>query len=229
MKKDFFAKVMGVLLLAVMALVCSCNGCKGESPKIDDPVAMCHDYDGVAQDFTAGTSHIQGLHRQTMYGLAQTLEAQGYEIAHKGKYEWRNSRVILNDTVTFENIDDLHIVAVNDVFYYWINNGNRKGPWVQYVNDHVELGSQTQNPIHDVWIEDGDLSDKPIKIDAVQALMKLKEWNGTLPKSNFICLRLPIGPKACNAQWVFGDKYDVLFIDAVTGAITDWNPAFSRQ
>ena len=47
MKKDFFGKVMGVLLLAVMALVCSCSGCKGETPKIDDPVVVCHDYDGV--------------------------------------------------------------------------------------------------------------------------------------------------------------------------------------
>lgn len=66
---------MGVLLLAVMALVCSCNGCKGETPKIDDPVVVYHDYDGVVQDFTAGVGHIQALHRQTMYGVAQQIEA----------------------------------------------------------------------------------------------------------------------------------------------------------
>ena len=216
MKKDFFAKVMGVLLLAVMALVCSCNGCKGETPKIDDPVVVYHDYDGVVQDFTAGVGHIQALHRQTMASLTGGKE-----------YQWRNSSVILNDTVTMENIDDLHVVAVNDVFFYW---DSEKGPMVQYVNSHVKYGVQIPYPINDVWIEDADMSEQPIKISAEEALMRLKEWNGILPKDcNFLTLRLPVGPKDCNVQWVFGDVYDVLFIDAVTGEIRDYDPAFSRQ
>lgn len=216
MKKDFFAKVTGVLLLAVMALVCSCNGCKGETPKIGVPVAVYHDYDGMVQDFTVGVSHIQALHRQTMASLTDGNE-----------YQWRNSRVILNDTVTMENIDDLHVVAVNDVFFYW---DNAKGPMVQYINSHVKYGVQIPYPICDVWIEDKDMSDKPIKLSAEQALMRLKEYNGILPKDcNFIILRLPVGPKDCNPQWTFGDVDDVLFIDAVTGEIRDYDPAFSRQ
>ena len=216
MKKDFFAKVMGVLLLAVMALVCSCNGCKGETPKIDDPVAVYHDYDGVVQDFTAGVGHIQALHRQTMASLTGGKE-----------YQWRNSRVLLNDTVTMENIDDLHVVAVNDVFFYW---DSQKGPMVQYINSHVKYGVQIPYPINDVWIEDADMSEQPIKISAEQALMRLKEYNGIIPKDcNFIILRLPVGPKDCNPQWTFGDVDDVLFIDAVTGEIRDYDPAFSRR
>lgn len=227
MKKNFFGKVTGVLLLAVMALVCSCNGCKGETPKIDDPVVVYHDYDGVVQDFTAGTAQIQALHRQTMYSLIQHLQDEGHTIALNGKYQWRNSRVILNDTVTMENIDDLHVVAVNDVFFYW---DSQKGPMVQYINSHVKYGVQIPYPINDVWIEDADMSEQPIKISAEQALMRLKEWNGILPKDcNFLTLRYPVGPKDCNVQWVFGDVYDVLFIDAVTGEIRDYDPAFSRQ
>ena len=207
---------MGVLLLAVMALVCSCNGCKGETPKIDDPVVVYHDYDGVVQDFTAGVGHIQALHRQTMASLTDGNE-----------YQWRNSRVILNDTVTMENIDDLHVVSIRDVFFYW---DNQRGPQVQYITDHVKYGTQIPWPINDVWIEDKDMSGKPIKLSAEEALMRLKEWNGILPKDcNFIILRLPVGPKDCNPQWTFGDVDDVLFIDAVTGEIRDYDPAFSRQ
>lgn len=226
MKKDFFAKVMGVLLMAVLALVCSCSSCKGETAKIDDPVVVYHDYDGVVQDFTAGVSHIQALHRQKMYNIIQFLKEQGNEIA-QNNYQWRNSLVILNDTVTAENIDDLHIVSIRDVFYYW---SNKFGPQVQYITDHVVYGTQIPYPISDVWIEDKDMSNAPIKLSAEQALMRLKEWNGILPKDcDFIILRLPVGPKDCNPQWVFGDVYDVLFIDAVTGDIRDYDPAFSRQ
>lgn len=227
MKKIIFL-MLALVTLGMTAGIVARVGCsKGETAKIDDPVVVYHDYDGVVQDFTAGVSHIQALHRQTMYGLIQHLQDEGHTIALNGKCQWRNSRVILNDTVTMENIDDLHVVAVNDVFFYW---DSVKGPMVQYINSHVKYGVQIPYPINDVWIEDADMSDQPIKISAEQALMRLKEYNGILPKDcNFLTLRLPVGPKDCNVQWVFGDVYDVLFIDAVTGEIRDYDPAFSRQ
>ena len=232
---------LGIAYLVIFSLVCvcvafagctKCSNAQREASATDgqsvQPVAPWHDYDGVIQDFTAGVSHIQALHRQTMYGIIQHLQDEGHEIALDGKYQWRNSRVLLNDTVTAENIDDLHVVAVNDVFYYWDNG---RGPFVQYINDHVKFGTQIPFPINDVWIEDRDMSDAPIKLSAEEALMELKEWNATtngiLPKDcDFIILRLPVGPKDCNPQWVFGDIGDVLFIDAVTGEVRDYDPAF---
>ena len=45
---------------------------------------------------------------------------------------------------------------------------------------------------------------------------------------NFITLRLPVGPVDCHPQWVVGGVYDPLFIDALTGAVSDSNPAFPR-
>lgn len=225
MKKTFLSMIL--LMAIALAGLCSCNGCTTTEPEIDNQEAQVyHDYDGVVRDFTAGVGHIQALHRQKMYNIIQFLKEQGHEIA-LNNYQWRNSLVILNDTVTAENIDDLHIVSIRDVFYYW---SNKFGPQVQYITDHVVYGTQIPYPISDVWIEDRDMSNAPIKLSAEQALMRLKEYNGVLPKDcNFIILRLPVGPKDCNPQWVFGDVFDVLFIDAVTGEIRDYDPAFSRQ
>ena len=219
MKKSI---IFSLLLAIVSIMATGCTSCQSENTKQE---TVYHDYDGVVQDFTAGVSHIQALHRQKMYNIIQFLKEQGHEIA-LNTYQWRNSLVILNDTVTAENIDDLHIVSIRDVFYYW---SNKFGPQVQYITDHVVYGTQIPYPISDVWIEDRDMSNAPIKLSAEEALTRLKEWNGILPKDcNFIILRLPVGPKDCNPQWVFGDVFDVLFIDAVTGEIRTWNPAFSE-
>lgn len=219
MKKSI---ILSLLLAIVSIMATGCTSCQSENTKQE---TVYHDYDGVVQDFTAGVSHIQALHRQKMYNIIQFLKEQGHEIA-LNNYQWRNSLVILNDTVTAENIDDLHIVSIRDVFYYW---SNKFGPQVQYITDHVVYGTQIPYPISDVWIEDKDMSNAPIKLSAEEALTRLKEWNGILPKDcNFIILRLPVGPKDCNPQWTFGDVGDVLFIDAVTGEIRTWNPAFSE-
>lgn len=219
MKKSI---ILSLLLAIVSIMATGCTSCQSENTKQE---TVYHDYDGVVQDFTAGVSHIQALHRQKMYNIIQFLKEQGHEIA-LNNYQWRNSLVILNDTVTAENIDNLHIVSIRDVFYYW---SNKFGPQVQYITDHVVYGTQIPYPISDVWIEDRDMSNAPIKLSAEEALTRLKEWNGILPKDcNFIILRLPVGPKDCNPQWTFGDVGDVLFIDAVTGEIRTWNPAFSE-
>lgn len=211
MKKSLFL----CLLLAIVSIMATgCVGCqseKKEQPKESVNESLYHDYDGVVQDFTAGVSHVQALHRQTMNTLAGSAE-----------YQWRNSRVTFNDDVTLENIDNLHIVSVRDVYCYW----NEQGPWVQFITSHVKDGVQIPYPINDVWIEDANLSDKPIKLTCEQALQRLKEWNGVLPKANFITLRLSVGPKDCNPQWTFGNVYDVVFIDAVTGEVRDSDPAF---
>lgn len=213
MKKSI---LFGLLLAIACMMTTGCSSCQSEKQKQDECVttALYHDYDGVVQDFTVGVSQVQALHRQTMFALIDG-----------GEYEWRNSRVIFNDTVTAENIDELHVTDINDVFYYW----NEQGPWVQFINTNVKNGTQLPWPINDVWIEDDNLSDQVIKLSAEDALQRLKEVNCPIPPAKSMSLRLPVGPCECNPQWVLGDIYDVIFIDAVTGEVTNWNPAFNPK
>lgn len=213
MKKSIFI----CLLLAIVSIVATgCSSCQSENNKQDIPEkgqVKTHDYDGVVQDFTAGVEHIQALHRQTMFSLIDGQE-----------YQWRNSKVLFNDSITLENIDNLHVVEVTDVFFYW---DNVVGPQVQYIATNVKKGTLIPPTIQDVWIEDANLSDKEIKLTVKDVLNRLKEWNGIIPPGVSMSLRYPVGPCECNAQWVIGDEFDVIFIDAVTGDISNWCPAFN--
>lgn len=208
--------LFGFLLAIVSIMATGCNSCKSENkqdaPPEEQVVINGADYDGVVADFTAGVSHIQALHRQTMFNL---IDGE--------PYQWRNSKVLFNDSINYENIDELKVVEVTDVFFYW----NNEGPHVQFIASNVKNGTIIPPTIQDVWIEDADLSDKEIKLTCEDVLQRLKEWNGLIPPAICISLRYPVGPCECNAQWVIGDVYDVIFVDAVTGEISNWNPAFN--
>lgn len=203
MKKCIF---ISLLLAIVSIMVTGCSSCQSENKKQE---IVANDYDGVAVDFTAGVQHIVSLHRQTMFNMI------------KGDFEWRNLKVLFNDTIKAETIDDLHIIDVTDVFYYW-----NDGPWVQYITSNVNKGTLIPVKIQDVWIEDCDMTNAEIKLWPEDVLKRLKEWNGIIPPSYAMVLRLPLGPRNCNAQWVIGGINDVIFVDAVTGDITNWCPAF---
>ena len=198
--------MLTAVLLGMTAGLSSCNSCSKQ-----EKTAQA-DYDGVLQDFTAGVSNIQALHRQMMYAQV------GQE------YEWRNSKVLFDNPICSANLDDLTVVDVTDVFQYWDN-----GPKVQFISSNVLNGTIIPPAIPDVWIEDASMNEAQIKLSAEDVLNRLKEWNGVIPIAECMSLRLPVGPVACNAQWVIGDVYDVIFVDAVTGEISDVNPAFKTD
>ena len=204
-------KMIVCLMLAIVGLMATgCSSCGSENKQDGEKALVQADYDGVSVDFNGDVDHIVALHRQMMFRLTGGQE-----------FEWRNLQALFNDTLTAETLDDLHIVDITDVFYYWDN-----GPWVQYITSNVAKGTLIPARIPDVWIEDGDMSHAVIKLWPEDVLDRLKAWNGIIPPSKGMILRLPIGPRRCNAQWVLGGMGEPLFVDAVTGDITNWCPAF---
>lgn len=208
-------KILLSLLVAVIGIgVSSFGSCDKGKPKGEpsvEPVALYHDYDGVVQDFTAGVSHVQALHRQTMFNL------------YEGKqYAWYETRVLFNDSISDGNLKDLKVVDVTDIFQTF------NPAMCQYISTNVVKGTIIPPAIPDIWCEDCDMSELPIKVSAEQVLEILAAWDGIIPPAVGMTLRCPLGPKTCNAQWVIGNIVDVIFVDAVTGYVSDWCPAFPQ-
>lgn len=74
--------------------------------------------------------------------------------------------------------------------------------------------------------EDFPLNEETIKLTFKQAYEKVMATNSPKPHSKRCVLRLPIGPKPCNVQWCFGNIEEQLLVDAVTGEVRNFNPAF---
>lgn len=203
MKKNVFLSVLVAIAMSMMAGgLASCSGCS-------EPSAPNYDYDGVAQDFTAGVEHIAAMHRQTVYRL------YGGE-----QYAWYETRVVFNDSIKAETIAGLKVTDVTDIFQLF-------GPArCQWISTDVKEGTIIPKPIPDIWIEDCDMSHAEIRLWPEDVLDKLKAWDGIIPPAKGMTLRIPLGPRRCNAQWVIGNIMQVIFVDAVTGDITDWCPAF---
>ena len=199
MKK--FLKVCFMLAIAGIIAV-GCHSCHSNKN-------VKQDYDGVAVSFNDGVDHIIALHKQTMFNL------------YKGKqYAWYETRVLFNDSIKWANIDDLKVIDVTDIFQTF------DPARCQYISTNVEKGTIIPPAIPDIWIEDCDMSNSPVKLMPNDVLEKLKAWDGILPPAVGMTLRQPLGPRICNPQWVIGNMMQVIFVDAVTGDITNWCPAF---
>lgn len=77
------------------------------------------------------------------------------------------------------------------------------------------------------WGEDRNLKDFSYKLTVEDAFKIMKETPYEKPKARACVLRLQLGPKRCNPQYIFGNEtYGMIFVDAITAKADTINPAF---
>ncbi len=76
------------------------------------------------------------------------------------------------------------------------------------------------------WVEDFPLNDEVIKVTFKEAFDKVMATNYPKPHSQHVVLRKEIGPNDANPQYIFGNSHAQIYVDAVTGEVSDKNPVF---
>lgn len=208
MKKFSF---LGLILAIAGMLTTGCSGC--QSGNKEQPKVAASDYDGVIEG-KLNAEHAISMQRQNMYNLAKGAE-----------YRWFETTIELSDFIDSENQDGT-IKEITSVFQKIIQEGTGFDTWVQYIITNAAKGTVTPDPIHSFWMEDSPLDEAPIKITFAEALEKLNQVNFPKPHSRYCVLRKEVGPKDCNPQYIFGNSKAQLYVDAVTGKVTDQNPVF---
>lgn len=94
---------------------------------------------------------------------------------------------------------------------------------------HFSNGTFASDSVKGFWVEDFPLNEEEIKISFDSAYALINQVNLPKPHSRYCTLRKPIGPKDCNAQWIFGNVSSQIWVDAKTGEIRESNPAFSDE
>lgn len=215
MKKNLFLW----FLLAIVGMVATgCESCKSENKKQDAPVgdvviSVANDYDGNLGGKLVA-EHVISTQRETMFSLAQGKD-----------YKWFETTIELADWLDAEGQDGT-IAEVTSLFQTIVEEGKCVDTWVQYIATSATKGTMIPQPIHSFVVGDCALNDEPIKLTFDEALERVMEANCSKPHSRFCVLRKELGPKDINAQYVFGNLSSQLYVDAVTGVVTDENPAF---
>ena len=141
---------------------------------------------------------------------------------YDSSYKWYESCVTLDN---FLDSDSCAIASVTNVFQVVKSEGE---------DVFVVLATHTPDTtVYNVqkgfWVEDFSLNDEQINLKFEEALDTIMATNSPKPHSKQCVLRKQVGPVPANPQYIFGNVKAQLYVDAVTGKVTDVNPCFPKK
>ena len=143
-----------------------------------------------------------------------------------GDYRWFESCILLQDFLDEEN--DGTIAGVSNVFQVVNEDEGGKSADVFVVLAAHTPDSTAYEVKQGFWVEDYPLNDEAIKVTFRDAYDKVMATNMPKPHSRHVVLRKEVGPVDANPQYIFGNTQAQIYVDAVTGDVSENNPAFSE-
>lgn len=132
---------------------------------------------------------------------------------------WYESTVVLNNYLDEEC--DGSVEEITNVFQV-----------ADSVNSEVTLFVHTAKKTDKIvkqgfWI--GDVPMDSIKLTFKEAFDTLMATNLPKPHSKYCVLRKQLGPNPSNPQYIFGNVLSQVYVDAMTGSVSDKNPVFPEE
>ena len=207
MKKSFIL----TFLMGLVLFFASCSGCSNKNNTSNDSLSI----DSVTTEVTLDVDHAIAVDRQTMYAK------------FKDSYRWYETCMRLPEFLDSENVTSEPTILVNIFQSIEVFDGGADTYVWKF--QHFPDGTVSVDSIHSFWIEDNPLNDNVIKFNYKAAFDRMMQSNFPKPHSKNVTLRNPIGPVDINAQWIFGNINEQLWVDAVTGDVRNSNPAFPKE
>ena len=156
---------------------------------------------------------------------AIAMDKENMDLTYGKDYKWFETCIVLNEYMDSENTND-SVVGISNIFQVVEQKSSKS--FDVHVIMYTHVGDSTQVDVKEgFWIEDFPMDS--IKITFKEAYAKLLATNLPKPHSHQCVLRKEIGPKECNPQYIFGNSEAQVYVDAITGEVTDMNPAFPTK
>lgn len=141
-------------------------------------------------------------------------------------YVWYETQIFLNDYLDEEC--DGSFSEIVDVFQVITTIDSAKFDTKVIKMYHVADSSYIEE-IEGFWVEDMNMNDEIISVTYKQAFQLINEVNFPKPHSKNCVLRKEVGPIETNPQYIFGNIESQLYVDALTGDVTDESPSFCDE
>lgn len=141
-------------------------------------------------------------------------------------YVWYETQISLNDYLDEEC--DGSFSEIVDVFQVITTIDSAKFDTKVIKMYHVADSSYIEE-IEGFWVEDMNMNDEIISVTYKQAFQLINEVNFPKPHSKNCVLRKEVGPIEANPQYIFGNIESQLYVDALTGDVTDESPSFCDE
>lgn len=135
-------------------------------------------------------------------------------------YTWFETCILLKDYLDADA--DVVVAGISNVFQV-VTQIDEGYDTEVILSSHTPTVSQVDVK-KGFWVEDLPLDS--VKLTFKEAVEKVQSVNYPKPHSKQVVLRKQLGPKNCNAQYIFGNVQSQLYVDAINGNVTDKNPAY---
>lgn len=200
MKKLFY---LFTLICVMMIGFTSCNSCKNDKQDADNQKV-----DSVLV--------VEDLQKQ---------DAEQMTKEYAQDYRWYETCITFAEFFDGENATEPVVNSVSNIYQYLTDVDDHSADVHVVLFAHVKDTTAVEVK-QGFWVGDNPMTPDMVKVSCVDAYNKMMQANLPKPHSRQCVLRKELGPKDCNPQYIFGNVKAQVYVDAVTGAVTDKNPVY---
>lgn len=154
-----------------------------------------------------------------------SMDRQAMSLNYAKDYRWYETCITVQDYFDSENASKPIVTGVSNIFQYLVDADEHSADVQVVMYTHVKDSAVTEAK-SGFWVGDEPMNDVEIKLTYIDAYNKMMVANMPKPHSRQCVLRKELGPKDVNPQYIFGNVKAQIYVDAVTGAVSDHNPVY---